>query len=137
MCVFQSPKEEKIPERFQPVSTMGLQRQLGADQFFPAPMTDVDMKPCIKEEPLDGDYSSMGEASCSAYGSSDSSSPDPARTAGAAGTRVNRRTASARHAGSSLGIPIDMEDQEMKKLERKRLRNRIAASKCRFVPKKR
>ena len=32
---------------------------------------------------------------------------------------------------SSLTQPIDMEDQERIKLERKRLRNRIAASKCR------
>ncbi|CAG0914856.1 unnamed protein product [Notodromas monacha] len=75
---------------------------------------EIDVKPEIKEEVLDLDYSSIGEASCSGHGSSDSNSPDPGRV--------------RRESGVS---PIDMDDQEMKKLERKRLRNRIAASKCR------
>jgi hypothetical protein len=45
--------------------------------------------------------------------------------------KARRRTTSSPQPNSSLVYPLNMQDQEKSKLERKRQRNRLAASKCR------
>jgi len=111
-----------IPSAVAPTSSVPAARVPSSPRPPSAASGSVDSSECdsleIKEERTD-DEGAAEEPSSSSSTSSNNK-------------RNKRSSGSAASSSGGLGVsPIDMEDQEKIKLERKRMRNRLAATKCR------